>query len=36
VAIDSVSASSKPLFILVGILSFLYLSSIVTLLKLNR
>ena len=36
VAIDSVSVSSKPLFILVGILSFLYLSSIVTLLKLNK
>lgn len=36
IAINSVSASNKPLFILVGILSFLYLSSIVTLLKHNK
>ena len=36
VAINSVSASRKPLFILVGILSFLYVSSIFTLLKLNK
>jgi len=36
VAIHSVSASSKPLIVLVGILSFLYLSSIVTLLKFNK
>ena len=36
VAINSVSESSKPLLILVGIVSFLYLSSVVTLLKLNK
>jgi hypothetical protein len=36
VAVNSVSESSKPLFILVGIVSLVYLSSIVTLLKLNK
>ena len=36
VAIHSVSASRKPLYVLIGILLFLYLSSIFTLLKLNK